>query len=71
MPRGGKREGAGRPAQSLTDSKQNTPKGINDFKFNVIKEQIDLYSVSFKRCNCSFSKEIFYFCIWINYKCLI
>tara|TARA_R110002124_G_scaffold246028_1_gene411119 strand:+ start:464 stop:769 length:306 start_codon:yes stop_codon:yes gene_type:complete len=43
MPRGGKREGAGRPAQSLTDSKQNTPKGINDFKFNVIKEQIDLY----------------------------
>ena len=41
MPRGGFRPNSGRKPKSLTDTPASTPK--NDFKFDVIKEQIDLY----------------------------
>lgn len=41
MSRGGKRVGAGRPANSTKVN--NTDSGTNDYKFDVIKEQIDLY----------------------------
>ena len=44
MARGGIRPGAGRPAKSLTEhNNANVTPTTNDFKFNVIKEQIDLY----------------------------